>query len=74
MSIRDVLAKNLRLARRAANLSQEALADLSGLDRTYIGSLERTKYAATIDVLEQIAGPLGVEPADLITKKKSSRS
>lgn len=74
MSLRDVLAKNLRSARKAANLSQEALADLAGLDRTYIGSIERRRYAVTIDVLEKLAPPLGVEPADLISKKKSARS
>lgn len=70
MSVRDLLARNLRLARKAAGLSQEDLAGLSDLDRTYISSLERGRYAATIDVLEKLAEHLDLEPSDLISRKK----
>lgn len=66
MEIRNVLAFNLRTLRRKAGLSQEDLADRAGLDRTYISSLERQVYAASIDTLDKIAGALGVEAFELL--------
>jgi transcriptional regulator with XRE-family HTH domain len=66
MSIRDVLAKNVRKYRQAAGLSQEELAHRAEVDRTYISSIERSVYAATIDVVDRLAKALGVEAADLL--------
>jgi len=47
-------------------LSQERLAELAGLDRTYISSLERLKYNVTIDNIHRIAAALGMEPYQLL--------
>jgi transcriptional regulator with XRE-family HTH domain len=66
MSSRENLARNLRLLRAARGLSQEALADAAGIDRTYVSALERRKYSISIDRLDQLAGPLGVEPHVLL--------
>lgn len=66
MDIRDVLAANLRRLRKAAGLSQEELAHRAQIDRTYISALERSVYAAGIDVLDRIAKELGVDAADLL--------
>lgn len=68
MEIREVLALNLRRLRQAQGLSQEELAHRAGIDRTYVSSLERSVYAAGIDVVERIAGVLGVEAADLLKR------
>lgn len=68
MTIREVLALNLRTLRQQQKLSQEALAHRAELDRTYISSLERGLYAATIDVVDKLAGVLGVEAADLLRR------
>jgi transcriptional regulator with XRE-family HTH domain len=68
MNIREVLALNLRKLRRARSLSQEELAHRAKLDRTYISSLERSVYAATIDVVERLARACGVEAADLLRR------
>jgi transcriptional regulator with XRE-family HTH domain len=77
MDIRDILAINLRKLRRARGLSQEELAHRAEIDRTYISSLERSVYAAGIDVVERLAHALGVEVPDLLTRptalKKPSR-
>jgi transcriptional regulator with XRE-family HTH domain len=70
MSIRDVLAKNVRKYRQAAGLSQEELAHRAEIDRTYISSIERSVYAATIDVVDRLARALGVEAADLLVRPR----
>lgn len=66
MSLRQVLAANLKALRRVRSLSQEELADLVEIDRTYVSALERSKYAASVDVLERLAKALEVEAADLL--------
>lgn len=68
MEIREVLALNLRRLRQARGLSQEELAHRAGIDRTYVSSLERSVYAAGIDVVERIAKVLDVEAADLLRR------
>lgn len=68
MEIREVLAVNLRKLRRAKGLSQEELAHRAKIDRTYISALERSKYAAGIDVVDSLAKVLGVEAADLLRR------
>jgi len=66
MVARKILALNLRRLRQELGLSQEALADAAGLDRTYISSLERERYAATVDTLDNLASALNVEPCQLL--------
>ena len=66
MRLREVLAKNLKRLRLAADLSQEDLAHRAEIDRTYVSSLERGRYSATVDMLERLAAVLGVMPADLL--------
>jgi transcriptional regulator with XRE-family HTH domain len=68
MEIRAILARNLRGLRRARSLSQEELADLAEIDRTYVSALERSVYAASIDVVDRLARALGVEAADLLIR------
>jgi transcriptional regulator with XRE-family HTH domain len=60
------MARNLRLLRRASGLSQEQLADLAGLDRNYIGKLEREENSPTLDTIEAIALALQVDVENLI--------
>ena len=66
MEIREIFARNLRKARKAAGLSQEELAHRADIDRTYISALERCVYAASIDVVGRLAKELGVEPSELL--------
>ena len=68
MEIREVLAANLRRCRRLAGLSQEELEHRADIDSTYISSLERCQYAASIDVIGRLAKELGVEAADLVRR------
>ena len=66
MRLREVFATNLRRARNAAQLSQEALADIAGIDRGYVSELERGNYAVTVDMIETIADALNIEPAEML--------
>jgi len=70
MEIREVLARNLRRLRHARGLSQEELAHRAGIDRTYVSSLERSVYAAGVDVVDKLARALGVEAADLLQQPR----
>ena len=72
MEIREILALNLRKLRQVQGLSQEELAQRAEIDRTYISSLERSIYAAGIDVVDRLAHALGVEAADLLRRPTSS--
>jgi len=66
-----VFARNLRRYRQTAKLSQEELAHRAEIDRTYISSLERSVYAAGIDVVDRLARALGIEAADLLRQQES---
>ncbi|MGC0954904.1 helix-turn-helix transcriptional regulator [Pantoea agglomerans] len=59
-------AYNIRKLRERQGLSQEALADLAGLHRTYIGSIERCERNISIDNIDRIAKALGVSPGSLL--------
>lgn len=66
MKLRIQLGLNIQEARRSEGFSQETLAHRAGIDRGYIGKIENAKHAATIDMIESIAGALGVEAQELL--------
>ena len=66
-SARLRLAERLRSERATRNLSQEQLADLAGLHRTYVGSVERAERNVSIDNIEQLALALGLDIAVLLS-------
>lgn len=70
----DVLAENIRAFRREKGLSQEALADLCSLHRTYIGSVERRERNVTIASLAVLANALGVSVPELLTPREYGKS
>ena len=65
-ALRDILAKNMRRLRAERGLSQEALADESGINRTYLSSVERSERNVSIDNIGRIAKALGVEAWTLL--------
>jgi transcriptional regulator with XRE-family HTH domain len=66
-SLIGTLAENIRRLRRERNLSQEELADICGLHRTYVGSVERGERNVTLSSLELLSKALGVSVVDLLT-------
>jgi transcriptional regulator with XRE-family HTH domain len=64
--LQAVIAANVRRLREGKGLSQEALADVCGYHRTYIGGIERSERNITIATLEALAGALGVTARSLL--------
>lgn len=72
MSLRGILARNLRRLRAERGLSQEELAHRAGVNRNYVGMIEREENAATVDTMEQLAAALNVDATDLIDPDAAS--
>ena len=66
VSARVTFASNLRACRIAKGLSQEKLADLAGLHRTYIGSVERGERNVSLDNMERLATALEIDLASFL--------
>lgn len=61
-----VFGLRLRELRLAKGLSQEALADAAGLDRTYVSSCERGKRNISLENVYRLASALRVKPEELL--------
>lgn len=69
--INFIVSQNVRAARQRKNLSQEGLADLCGLHRTYIGAVERGERNITLQTLAKLAQALGETPQNLLAGYES---
>jgi transcriptional regulator with XRE-family HTH domain len=59
--------RNLLAHRRAKGMSQEALAEVLGVHRTYMGGVERGERNLTLKSVERIAERLGLDPLALLS-------
>jgi transcriptional regulator with XRE-family HTH domain len=55
MDLREVFAINLRRFRHEKGISQEELADLAGINRTYISKLETAATYAGLEIIGKLA-------------------
>lgn len=62
-----LFGERLRELRIERNLSQEQLAELAGLDRNYIGQIERAERNVALVNIVRIAKALDVQPGELFT-------
>lgn len=67
--IRKTFGQRIRERRVVRKLSQEKLAELADLDRTYIGGIERGERNPSLANIEKIASALGLEIRDLFQFK-----
>jgi transcriptional regulator with XRE-family HTH domain len=59
-SLRLIFAAHLRREREASGLSQEALAHMAGVHRTFIGTVERGESNVSIDNIEKLSKAVGL--------------
>ena len=72
MELRRRVAQNLRRLRIESGLSQEDLADRAGLNRNYIGMVEREENSPTVDTLEALADALEIDAAEFFRTDDAS--
>lgn len=72
MGLEAVIGVNIRRLRKAAGLSQEALAAESGIDMRYLGGIERGQENPTVGVLANIAKVLKVPPSSLMIEPRGN--
>ena len=65
-NLAKALGANIRARRKENGISQDALALECGLDRSYMGRIERGEVNITVEKLYTIATTLGCEPASLL--------
>ena len=61
----DILGKRIRAKRRELGMSQEGLAHEAGLDRSYVGRIERGEHNLTFVSLVRIARAMECDVAAL---------
>lgn len=66
MNINERFGKRIKEARKAKGLSQEKLANLAEVDRTYLPEVERGERNISLVVAEKIANALGEKLSKMI--------
>ncbi len=72
MTLIHIFSMNVRKYRTEMGLSQERLAELAGLHRTYISAIERERRNISIENIEKLAKALNVEPYLLLVKPEQT--
>jgi transcriptional regulator with XRE-family HTH domain len=66
MHILKIIGNNVRSYRKDLGLSQESLADVAGVHRTYIGAVERGEVNIAAENIAKIAKALKIKPDKLL--------
>jgi transcriptional regulator with XRE-family HTH domain len=70
----EIFGKIIQEERKAKEISQEKLAKLTGLDRTFISLIENGKRSPTFSTILKICSALEIRPSELFTKFENSPS
>ena len=68
------LGQRIRDCRRKRGLSQEQLAFDAGVDRSYVGGLERREENPTVDILDRLAKTLSVAVSEFFVEPAKGSS
>lgn len=69
----DILGQRIRAKRRELGMSQEGLAHEAGLDRSYVGRIERGEHNLTFVSLVRLARAMKCDVAALTTGMPPAR-
>ena len=67
-NILEIFGRNVQRYRKEKEISQEKLAEIAGVHRTYVGMIERAEKNITLRNMEKIANALNVKIKDLLEK------
>lgn len=73
MDLRQVFAANLRRFRHEKGLSQEELADLADINRTYVSKIETGATWIGLELIGRLSKVLGRQPAEFLYNPKSKK-
>ncbi|MCL2267370.1 MAG: helix-turn-helix domain-containing protein [Treponema sp.] len=65
VSIREILANNLKEYRRKCGISQDKLAELANISSQYLATIETCRKFPTPEVLDRLAEALNIETYEL---------
>lgn len=66
MELKEAISVVIKQERKKNGMSQEELAHLSNIDRTYISLLERKKRKPTLDVIFRISYSFHIKPSTFV--------
>ncbi len=68
MESRRLIATNLKQIRLSQRLSQEELAHIAEIDRTYVSGLERSIRNPSVDLLDKLAAVLSIKTIEFFSE------
>jgi transcriptional regulator with XRE-family HTH domain len=71
-NILELFGGNVQKFRKEKQISQEKLAELAGVHRTYVGMIERAEKNITLRNMEKFAKALDVDIADLLENEMNN--
>lgn len=66
MDINEIFGKNVMERRLSLKISQETLANMANIDRTYLPDIEKGKRNVSLKIADKIAKALNVSLKDLL--------
>lgn len=74
MDLRQIFAANLRRYRHEKGLSQEELADLADVNRTYMSKLETGSTYVGLEIMGRISKVLGVQAHEMLLPRRKGNA
>jgi len=74
VNIREILAENIKEKRRKKGLTQEKLAEKTGMSLQYLAMLELAHKFPSGDMLERLANALDIEAYELLAVSPSANN